>query len=252
MESEKQEVARLEGPPTTDVVGPIVETHRPAVSFDQDLRDLPQTGPKDKKPAREMGTPPNAGTQWRWCRSRAAVSGCSSCPGARPGCPLTSFPGLDLQNWGNGWPPDTHGDVGPNHYIQAVNTSIGMFDKATGTRLAAFTFNNFFKAATAAGGSVRPNTITAIRLFSTTRFPAAGSSRTSPLQEPAHRLTMSVLLSPRSADPVSGGWWLYTLVADTASLNDYPKLGHLERWHLYVCQHVQTRPYLLPAPKYGH
>ena len=42
MESEGQEVARLEGPPTTDVVGPIVETHRPAVSFDHDLRDLPQ------------------------------------------------------------------------------------------------------------------------------------------------------------------------------------------------------------------
>src|SRR5512139_3787818 len=61
MESEEHEVARLEGPPTTDVVGPIVETHRPAVSFDKDVRDLPQTGTKDKKPAREMGTPPGAG-----------------------------------------------------------------------------------------------------------------------------------------------------------------------------------------------
>mgnify|MGYP003352320102 CR=1 FL=1 len=37
--------------------------------------------------------------------------------------------------------PDTTGDVGPNHYIQAVNTSLAIFDKGTGTRLAAFTFN---------------------------------------------------------------------------------------------------------------
>jgi hypothetical protein len=29
----------------------------------------------------------------------------------------------------------------------------------------------------------------------------------------------------KTADPVAGGWWLYTLQADAAWLNDYPKLG---------------------------
>src|SRR5262249_40581177 len=56
----------------------------------------------------------------------------------------TNFEGLDFGNWGNGHPPDTNGDVGPTHYIQTINTSIGIFDKVSGTRVAAFTFNTFF------------------------------------------------------------------------------------------------------------
>ena len=31
-------------------------------------------------------------------------------------------------------PPDTNGDVGPNHYVQAVNTTYGVFNKSTGAR----------------------------------------------------------------------------------------------------------------------
>ena len=57
----ESEVARIDGPPSIKVSGPIFEIHGKAVSFDKDLRDLPQAGPKDKKPAREMGTPPNLG-----------------------------------------------------------------------------------------------------------------------------------------------------------------------------------------------
>src|ERR1051326_996503 len=30
-------------------------------------------------------------------------------------------------------PPDPNGDVGPNHYVQAVNLSLEVFDKSTGT-----------------------------------------------------------------------------------------------------------------------
>jgi len=59
--SSENEVARLDGPPTTDVSAPIFEVHGKAKSFDKDLRELPQTGPKNKKPAREMGTPPDMG-----------------------------------------------------------------------------------------------------------------------------------------------------------------------------------------------
>jgi hypothetical protein len=41
---------------------------------------------------------------------------------------------MSLQNGGSGWPPDTIGDVGPNHYVQMVNTSLAIFDK-NGTQL---------------------------------------------------------------------------------------------------------------------
>jgi hypothetical protein len=43
--------------------------------------------------------------------------------------PITSFVGLDFNTWGAGHPPDTVGDVGPNHYVQAVNTSVGVYNK---------------------------------------------------------------------------------------------------------------------------
>ena len=47
---------------------------------------------------------------------------------------------------GAGWPPDPVGDVGPNTYVEAVNTSIGIFSK-TGTQLAAFTFDSLWNGA---------------------------------------------------------------------------------------------------------
>ena len=43
-------------------------------------------------------------------------------------------------------PPDTNGDVGPNHYVETVNTSIGIYSK-TGAQLYANTFDALFSAA---------------------------------------------------------------------------------------------------------
>ena len=63
-----------------------------------------------------------------------------------------NFAGLSLNSGctggqcGGGYPPDTNGDVGPNNYLQAVNTAIGIFSK-TGTQQAAFTFNSFWASA---------------------------------------------------------------------------------------------------------
>src|SRR5207237_9420628 len=57
--------------------------------------------------------------------------------------PIGVFEGLDRFNWGAGSPPDTNGDVGPNNYIQTVNTSIGVFRKSDGFQEAALTFDTF-------------------------------------------------------------------------------------------------------------
>lgn len=218
---EEQEVARLDGPPSAEVSAPIFETHGKAHSLDKDLRELPQVGPKDKKPAREMGTPPNLGPNGDGVDAVLQGSVALSAPASAPS---SSFKGLDLQNWGAGWPPDTHGDIGPNHYIQAVNTSIGVFDKATGTRLAAFTFNAFFQANGATDACATLNYGDPVVIYDQvsgrwiiTDFAFAGSGGTPPYYE--------CIAVSKTADPVSGGWWLYTVVADAQSLNDYPKLG---------------------------
>ena len=59
--------------------------------------------------------------------------------------PLLTFDGTDRVGSGcNCRPPDTNGDVGPNHYVQTVNTGFRVFDKS-GNPLTPFTtYNSFF------------------------------------------------------------------------------------------------------------
>src|SRR3989440_10800580 len=45
--------------------------------------------------------------------------------------PSKSFDGMNYNLNGAGHPPDTVGDVGPNHFVQAVNTSVGIYSKTT-------------------------------------------------------------------------------------------------------------------------
>ena len=65
--------------------------------------------------------------------------------------PLQNFAGLkrnDVCNavaCGAGTPPDTNGAVGPNNYIQSVNSSFAIYSK-TGTLQASFTENALFAA----------------------------------------------------------------------------------------------------------
>ncbi len=215
--------------PTGGIRGPFVETHAAAASMDLDVRNLPKNGPEKQRPMREMGQMPafvkDQGPD-TVIQTNKAVAGrpITGTTLAVAPAPIKTFKGLDLTNWGAGWPPDTHGDVGPNHYIQAVNTSIGIFDKATGTRLAAFTFDNFFIANGGSGACATLNYGDPIVLYDQisgrwiiTDFAFAGDGTTPPYYE-------CVAVS-KNADPVSGGWWLYEIVASTTALNDYPKFG---------------------------
>ena len=126
-------------PPTPTIVSgaPVVPEH-----FQGDLRALPHKGPPDRKKL-EVPEEPLGGFRKP---APTEITPPTQLPTAAMPTPSTSFKGLDFNGWGAGWPPDTVGDVGPNHYIQAVNTSIGIFSK-TGTQLAAFTFNTLWSAA---------------------------------------------------------------------------------------------------------
>jgi hypothetical protein len=54
---------------------------------------------------------------------------------------LQSFNGLSLNG---SLPPDTNGDVGPNHFVQWVNTQWNVYDKSTGVALGAPMEGNVF------------------------------------------------------------------------------------------------------------
>jgi hypothetical protein len=73
--------------------------------------------------------------------------------------PVQSFAGMSFNDdcngnrCGAGQPPDVNGDVGMNHYIEAVNYGVAIYNKS-GTRLAAFTENSLWRNA-ADGNTLR-------------------------------------------------------------------------------------------------
>ena len=59
--------------------------------------------------------------------------------------PLLTFDGITAAQSGCGcFPPDSNGDVGPNHYVNAVNSSFRVFDKSGNPLTPATTFNSLF------------------------------------------------------------------------------------------------------------
>ena len=61
--------------------------------------------------------------------------------------PLLTFDGISAAQSGCGcFPPDSNGDVGPNHYVNAVNSSFRVFDKSGNPLSPTTTFNSFFSS----------------------------------------------------------------------------------------------------------
>jgi len=136
--------------------------------------------------------------------------------------PLTHFAGMNFLQNGAGWPPDTCGDVGIDHYVQAVNTSIGIYNKSTGASISTTTFDDFFEGAAVTGTPCdEDNMGDPIVLYDQYAqrwvifdFAWSGTNDGS---------WFSIAAS-KTSDP-TGEWWLYALHADTTLMNDYPKAG---------------------------
>ncbi len=161
--------------------------------------------------------------------------------------PTQNFAGMNFNDicsgvfCGGGWPPDPNGDVGPNHYILAVNNAVAIYNK-TGTLLASFSEENLWAgsgAAACTNASTRPSQGDPVVLydwladrFILTWF-AFSSSGTSQFYQ--------CIAASKTSDPVAGGWWLYAVRTDIGTLpplsnglppigdmNDYGKFG---LWH---------------------
>ncbi|MEA3292208.1 MAG: CARDB domain-containing protein [Pseudomonadota bacterium] len=150
-----------------------------------------------------------------------AVARAFAAPVAAP-VPGVNFEGIPATG---SLPPDTVGDVGPNHYVQTVNTALAIYDKS-GNLLAG------------------PTPINA--LWSGFGGPCETQNRGDPVVRYDHladRWLVSQFALPggnagfheciaisRTPDPVSGGWFLYdfpTMDSATGSFvfPDYPKIG---------------------------
>lgn len=127
--------------------------------------------------------------------------------------PSRNFPG---QGYTGVSPPDTVGDVGPNHYIQSVNSGggarINIYDKAepVPSLLATFDLDTLGTGfcATGYGDPIVLYDRSADRWL-LSEFSSSGN-------------TLCVYIS-QTPDPVAGGWFHYGFTAP--SFPDYPKYG---------------------------
>ncbi len=141
--------------------------------------------------------------------------------------PDASFEGLDFASWGAGHPPDTNGDVGPTYYMQTINTSIGIYDKSTGNRVAAFTFDAFMSQGNFGNLCDTDNFGDPVVLYDSfedrwfiTDF--AFKLDSSGNVNPQH--VFECFAVSKTGDPVNGGWNYYSIEAP-GGLADYPKFG---------------------------
>jgi hypothetical protein len=174
---------------------------------------------------------------------------------------LQSFPGISRTDTctggqcGAGIPPDTNGDVGPNHYIQAVNSAYAIYDKASGNLLASFTENSLFSGGptgtvcdtSSFGDPIVVYDALADRwILSNLAFNVVGGNPVSPF--------FQCIAASRTSDPVTGGWNLYAVRTDTGAagqpplntLNDYPKFG---TWS--DCLYYSANGFLFPSGSFN-
>ncbi|HKG13754.1 MAG TPA: hypothetical protein VKB12_10455, partial [Pyrinomonadaceae bacterium] len=204
-----------------------------AHSFDGDLRELPfvPSAKKRERFEREMPAPPPALLTKDGAATSQVDTGTPASeiqgPSAPVPGPIITFPGLDFAGWGAGHPPDTVGDVGPNHYIQSINSSVAIYDKTTGTRLAAFTLNALMSQGSQGNLCDTNNFGDPVVLYDTFEdrwvitdfaFQLSGQNVINP---PGAFQCFAV---SRTGDPVAGGWNFYS-INTTGGLGDYPKLG---------------------------
>jgi len=188
-------------------------------TFRGDLRPIPKGTLKPRVERREPEVPTEAPGPSAADSAVQTAAAAAAAPG-----PSSSFPGLDFANWGAGWPPDTNGDVGEKYYVQTVNTSIGIYDKASGSQIKAFTFDSFFG-------------------LSPTGTPCDNNNQGDPvvLYDPIGKRWIisdfawadytagamyECMAVSKTDDPVAGGWYFYAWKVNNGGIiPDYPKLA---------------------------
>lgn len=197
--------------------------------FNGDLRDLPQVVTQEERrqfslrPELEMELP----------KTKKPLPGILPeslnqvfAPLAAMPSPIVTFNGMTFALNGAGHPPDTVGDVGPNHYIMAVNTSVGIYNKSTGAAFSTVTFNSLWLGAGTGTpcDTAHQGDPTVIYSRQNDRFIVADFAWTNLMDGPYYEC----IAVSKTNNPVTGGWWLFAYRADDAThpwLPDYPKMG---------------------------
>ena len=184
-------------------------------------RTAPGFAPAGSRAAERLENPARTAPQFpKVIKKSQMVAAASPAPDA-------NFAGLDFATFGQGHPPDTNGDVGPNYYIETINVSIGIYDKSNGNRVAAFTFNSFMSQGNFGNLCDTDNFGDPVVLYDSYedrwvitdfafKLDASGNVN------PQH--VFECFAVSKTGDPVNGGWNFYS-IETPGGLGDYPKFG---------------------------
>jgi hypothetical protein len=220
-----QDAPGTQTPDVVPMVGP--------VRLNQDLRTLPYIPQEAETEERRL-------TRYQFPGTGAlpSATGTSSSPWLQrliknlwrptptmPG-PLLTFEGESAAQACACAPPDSDGDVGPNHYIEAINVAFRVFDKSGNPLTPVTTYNSLFAPLTGTPCSnqnsgdpfVFYDQLADRWVISDFALPGLPSS--GPFYE--------CIAVSQTNDPVSGGWFLYALQHEPAHptwVGDYPKMA---------------------------
>ena len=137
-----------------------------------------------------------------------------------------NFAGLSYALNGDGWPPDTNGDVGPTYYMQTVNTSVGIFRKSDGAQMASFSFDALMSQGNFGNACDTDNFGDPVVVWDSAfdRWIASDFAFTLNAQGDPVAPYYQCFAVSKSGDPLNGGWNFYSLLT-TDLFPDYPKLG---------------------------
>ena len=216
----RQDAPGTQTPDVVQMIGPVM--------MNTDLRKLPYVAPKEEFEERRLTRYPHLGTG---ASGPAAPSSplldklmkSLSRPMPKMPGPLFTFEGIG--DTCGCQPSDSEGDVGPNHYVEAINETFKVFDKNGNTLSGPTTYNSFFSALAGTpctnANDGDPYVIydrQADRwLISDFAFPSF----------PGTSFWQCIGVS-QSPDPVAGPWALYAIQIDPANnnqLGDYPKFA---------------------------
>ncbi|MFL6373480.1 MAG: carboxypeptidase regulatory-like domain-containing protein [Pyrinomonadaceae bacterium] len=205
------------------------QLERSRKSFDGDLRELPSTPQEfvDRPEHEDVNVKPLVLPDVKGLSK--ATSGPTTLigPNAPAPSPIFQFDGLGRANVGNGYPPDTNGDVGPTYYIQTINTGIGIYDKSTGAAVVGpISFNTFMSQGSFGNICDTNNFGDPVVLYDSfdDRWVITDFAFTVNGSGDITSNSLQCFAVSKNGNPVTGGWYYYSVQSNDA-LADYPKLG---------------------------
>ncbi|MBA3631302.1 MAG: VCBS repeat-containing protein [Acidobacteria bacterium] len=117
-------------------------------------------------------------------------------------------------------PPDTNGDVGPNHYVSSVNSVLKMFDKNGNVVAGPIKTSNLFASLPAADACRVQNDGDPIVLYDT----LADRWHISQFGLPSGNVKYQCVALSVTGDP-TGAYYVWSYAYPITAVNDYPKVG---------------------------